>query len=396
LSGQSSRSYLVIAAAIVIAGVLISASVLVAIGGTTKTTTTTTTKTSVSTSTATVTGNPSGTMTMVSSSSGLELEVDLNATVTAPGGAIGAQLTLFNSLDQNLSLVLSYPANSTISDWNSYDTDCGGSFFYSMIGYALFQGYYSASNISLAGSPLQLGPQLVTSCIMMANPDSVVFLPDSNTGVLYSPFWPDGNPEQITMSASTGSCLSTSPGSYSCGVSKGLSGYWNTTAAITLQDATIGSPYFRYFSPSEYTLAVQDMWNQTVYVHFHVVSALGSPVEAVSVVGPIPPYNPGGPAVSVTLKNVGDAPITFLNATLAFVPPPTNPGGVRVPYSFSFNVSSAHPLQPGQSIQDTRTLIGAGFETDLSYPLTISGTTADGTGFSYTLQVQVVPPVSSS
>ena len=108
------------------------------------------------------------------------------------------------------------------------------------------------------------------------------------------------------MSANTGSCLSTSPGGYSCGVSKGLFGYWNTTAAITLQDAAIGSPYFRYFSPSGYTLAVQDMWSQTVYVHFQVVSALGSPVEAVSVIGPIPPYNPGGPAVGVTLRETSE------------------------------------------------------------------------------------------
>jgi hypothetical protein len=219
-----------------------------------------------------------------SSSSGLALEVDLNATVMSSRGAIAAQLTLFNSLGENLTFALSYPANSTISDWNGYDTDtnCGvHGFFGSMVGYALFQGSYSLANISLAGSPLQLGPQVVTlGCISGPNPDSVVFLPHSDTAVL------SGNPEQIALLASTGSCLSISNG-YSCVGNDALSGYWNTTAPLSPQDAEIGSPYFRYFSPGEYTLVVEDMWNQTVYAHFQVTpnSTTGTINENVRVNG---------------------------------------------------------------------------------------------------------------
>jgi len=118
-----------------------------------------------------------------------------------------------------------------------------------------------------------------------------------------------------------------------------------------------------------------------------VATMSGSPVEVVSVTGPVPPYNPGGPVVSVALKNVGDISITSLNATL-----PSVPGGSSVPYSFVFNVSSSSPLLPGQSIQETRMLIGASIDSSLEYPLQVSGTLVNGTQFSYTVKVQVVPP----
>jgi len=118
-----------------------------------------------------------------------------------------------------------------------------------------------------------------------------------------------------------------------------------------------------------------------------VATTYGGPVEVVSVTGPIPPYNPGGPVVSVALMNAGDIPITSLSATL-----PSFPGGPSVPYSFVFDVNSSNPLLPGQSIKETRTLIGASIDSGLEYPLTISGTLVNGTPFSYTTQVQVVPP----
>ena len=55
MSGQPTRSYLIIASAIVIAGILISASLFIAVGGATKTTTTTITTTSIKTVTSTST-----------------------------------------------------------------------------------------------------------------------------------------------------------------------------------------------------------------------------------------------------------------------------------------------------------------------------------------------------
>jgi len=216
--------------------------------------------------------------TTVSSPSGLELRVFLNTTATASGGAVDAQLTLFNPLDRNLSLVPSFSANSAISSWNGYDFFCGENNFLPMLGYAVFQGHYSQVNISLAGSPLQLAPQVDVGCVTYPKPTSVVFLPNGDSAVLYSPAWSTGYQEPVTTDASTESCLLASTGAYVCGDGKGLSGYWTTTSPITEQEAAIGSKNFSYFSPGEYTLAVQDVWNQTVYAHFQVTTSGLTPV----------------------------------------------------------------------------------------------------------------------
>jgi hypothetical protein len=194
----------------------------------------------------------------------------LNSTVVASGGAVGAQLTLFNPLDQNLSLATSFRANSTIEGWNGYDFLCGENNFLPVLGYALFQGDYSQGNISAAGSPLQLAPSVNSGCVTYPKPTSIVFLPESDSAVLYSPAWSTGYQEPITITASTESC-STNGGTSLCGEGKGLSGYWNTTSTITFQQAAIGSPFFRYLQVGEYTLALQDVWNQTIYAHFQVV-----------------------------------------------------------------------------------------------------------------------------
>ena len=41
------------------------------------------------------------------------------------------------------------------------------------------------------------------------------------------------------------------------------------------------------------------------------------PIEVVSVLGPVPPFNPGGSVVEITLKNVSGKPVVSLNASLA-------------------------------------------------------------------------------
>jgi hypothetical protein len=313
----------------------------------------------------------------VSSSSGLELRVDLNATTVDSGGAVAAQLTLFNSLDENLSLVPSYPVNSAIPGWNGYDFVCGRSPVSSMMGYALFQGNFAANNISLAGSPLQLVPPVPIRCPTYSNPDKVVFLADNYSAALYGPAW-NGAIVKITIGASTESCSSGQ-----CGLGTGLSGYWDTTARISGQNATTNSTYFRYFSPGQYTVAVQDIWDQTVYAHFQVIQG-ASPIEIVSVTGPIPPYNPGGPVVGITLRDIGDQPVTSLDATLRVE------SMLTAPYSFVFKVSSSSPLLPGHSIQTIQILIDGGFESTVRYPLTISGTLSNGAKFMYTQRVQIV------
>jgi hypothetical protein len=114
-----------------------------------------------------------------------------------------------------------------------------------------------------------------------------------------------------------------------------------------------------------------------------VVSQEQEPIEIVSVLGPIPPFTPGGPAVKITLKNVGAEPVISLTATL----------DVSESYDFIFDVTPSNPLQPNKSTSTTLALIGGGgFSSDGSYPLTINATLQNGPNFVYTKLVQIVEP----
>lgn len=107
------------------------------------------------------------------------------------------------------------------------------------------------------------------------------------------------------------------------------------------------------------------------------------PIEIVSVLGPLGPVNPGGPGVEITLKNVGIEPIISLTATLELS---------FSSFDFTFDVTPANPLQPDRSASARHWLIGGGFSSDGSYPLTINATLQNGTKFVYTKLVQIVQP----
>jgi len=342
----------------------------------------------VSSSASTSTEEQQPTSYSITAPPGLELQVKLNATSIQTGSALSAQIILFNPLNENLSVASEYSSNSTIAAWDGYDFICNGyGEAWTLAGYALFQGHYSSDNISSAGEPMTLSPPVEPPCVTFSTPDQFVFLPNSSNATAYLPsdFNQPPSMERLVMNATTEYCTSTS-----CPLGSSLFGYWSAPVQGALESgqATIGSTYLHFFPPGQYTLVVEDQWGQAIYAHFQVTSASARPVDVVSVTGPIPPYNPGGPVVSITLKNTGDAPIASLNAGLQL----PNAGGTSTPYTFVFNVNSSDPLLPGQSITQTRTLINAGFDSSVEYPLTISGALTNGTQFSYTVQVQVVPP----
>jgi hypothetical protein len=121
----------------------------------------------------------------------------------------------------------------------------------------------------------------------------------------------------------------------------------------------------------------------------HPVSASQNqePIEITSVLGPVGPANPGGPGVKITLKNVGVEPVISLTATLEI----SSASGI--PFEFTFDdVTPANPLQPNRSTSATRCLIGGGFSSNDSYPLTINATLQNGENFIYTKLVQIVEP----
>ena len=116
------------------------------------------------------------------------------------------------------------------------------------------------------------------------------------------------------------------------------------------------------------------------------------PIQVVSVSGPLPPINPGGPQVEVTLKNISSEPVVALTASLGI----SRAGPSNTPFVFNFDVTSANPLLPSNSISSRLTLIGGSFADNTSYPLKIEGKLQSGGTFAYTEQVQIKSPLAQS
>ena len=112
------------------------------------------------------------------------------------------------------------------------------------------------------------------------------------------------------------------------------------------------------------------------------------PIEVVSVLGPIPPFNPGGPVVEITLKNVSSEPVVSLKASLGII----RAGPSSTPFTFNFDVTPSNPLLPDKTIVTKLTLIGGSFADNISYPLKIEGKLQSGGTFAYTEQVQIESP----
>jgi hypothetical protein len=103
------------------------------------------------------------------------------------------------------------------------------------------------------------------------------------------------------------------------------------------------------------------------------------PVEVASVQGPLEPINPGGPVVAITLENISTKTITSLTAILK----------LNRDFTFEFDISLSKPLAPGEDISSRLTLIGGGFDSDVSYPLQVKGTFDDNSKFDFTKQVHI-------
>jgi hypothetical protein len=313
------------------------------------------------------------------SSSGLEFSVDLNATAIEPGRPLVANVTLFNTLNESLSLSFAgAPANLTaqIAAWNNYDFSCGiGGLASYVAGFALFKGHFSADNVSLAPDPLQLAKevQLCGGSLIIAQNDSIVFMPDSEHASI-----PKADPfeDSINLNMTTGD--------------SGLYGYWNRTSYICCAANANARNLFRYLTPGEYTIAAEDYWGDRVFAYFQVIQ---SPNPSLAVSAQESPFSSEGhPIIGITLANFANVPITSLNATLRPVTSPSN----STSYQFAFSVNSSDPLLPGQYVQDVKTLQGDLFDIAVNYPLTISGVLASGETFTYTQEIQFVNSAPSS
>jgi len=114
------------------------------------------------------------------------------------------------------------------------------------------------------------------------------------------------------------------------------------------------------------------------------------PVEIVSATGPMPPFNPGGPNVEITVKNTSQYPVTELTVQLN-LNLPTPPAA----YAFDFGLTPDAPLAPGATAKLARSLINGSFNSGTSYTLTIDAVYKGATGTAtadYAVQVQIAAP----
>jgi plastocyanin len=102
-------------------------------------------------------------------------------------------------------------------------------------------------------------------------------------------------------------------------------------------------------------------------------------IDVISISGTNSPPNPGGPEIQLQLMNIGMKSVTNLNATLV----------LNNNYVFNFkDVTESNPLAPGHSASDTETLIGAGYTTEMTYPLIVAGI-VNNEPFNYTLNIHI-------
>jgi hypothetical protein len=104
-----------------------------------------------------------------------------------------------------------------------------------------------------------------------------------------------------------------------------------------------------------------------------------NPPFEVSVIGPIQPYNPGGPEIEITFKNVSDKQIYEFASAIYL--------------NRDFSLGDFGDLLPGENVTAKRILPNGAFSDNVSYSLYIYGVSMQSAKrFSYTTQVQIQAP----
>jgi len=198
----------------------------------------------------------------ITSASGLAMNLTVSSGSVRSGDTIFANVSLLNTLDSNLSLPL-VAKSSTFHDWETRSAyPCGSGLPVQM---AVFDGYYTPSNFSMAGEPMQLADVSVTVMCSTAkpSPSSIVILPRS--GIAYgvsSVSALNGLPFATSASLEHWSCSPQGVGGSVCSTEAGASGYYGS---VTLTENGL-----RLFHFGQYTIAAVDIWGDTVLVHFTV------------------------------------------------------------------------------------------------------------------------------
>jgi hypothetical protein len=255
LSTDRRRSLNLVAAAIVVGAILVSAAIVLPQA-------TRSTLTINRTITSTTTTTPIETTTVTEGSaeamgvSGLDLLVTDNASTLQVGQRLNVQVSLFNGLPSTLSI-------PTSTDWQ-----------FKGIGFTLWAPcYYQVpaeavvllGNYSLANLPRANNVSFVYGCMEYVDAQQATFQPMSSNATLSGTYY-GGGTAGITL------------GPFDLSGNFTTTGYWNMTEnAEQVNAPTLGvwtnpgqSPVATPFAPGVYTIAVCDQWGDVAILHVTV------------------------------------------------------------------------------------------------------------------------------
>jgi hypothetical protein len=241
------------------------------------------------------------------SQDGLQIEVALNTTSLLAGKGLSANVYLTNTLPRNVSLsanLTAVPGSALEALGRGYQ--CDGEGLLGLLNFGLYQGHYTAANFSREAVPLVLQLPVANLCpnfyyYVEAAPQSVEFAANSNmvtvsgqkTTGMHLSLWTvnctagpyTSGPSTIIVNGSTTTSSGGTQLSLACGPGyEGLRGYWtmppngkyifiehsnNSTVLQALKEA---HGLYHEFTPGSYTIVAEDLWNQTVFAYFEVVS----------------------------------------------------------------------------------------------------------------------------
>jgi hypothetical protein len=185
------------------------------------------------------------TNTSFKSVNGLMLSLSLNATTFQPSQEISVLIDEHNTLptENNVTASYSWPLNGL-----SLGLTCENSNY--PVGVAIFQGYYTSSNIS-STAPLQLyNPSITYHCPVMLPIGYYSFAPLSDTASVFcitAGGFGGGEPNPCLTDFKVSSEIT-------------VTGYWTNDH----------EPTFCNFTPGTYTVVGGDEWGALVVLHFVV------------------------------------------------------------------------------------------------------------------------------
>ncbi len=235
---------------------------------------------------------------------GLQLQVRLNTSSIRSGGALTAQVSLFNTLSKNVSFVLDPSAMKKIGQWDSSELGsiCGSNTVFDTFSFSLFRGRYTPANLSQATEPLQLIP-FTPHCggfIGEQRIQEIMFAPNSDNATVTGSVLGSGHVWKAVMeiNASTEYCslttgtvtqTQTKNGTEStsillvpstrCYSVPSLNGYWvwpKDSSCVLIVDGVPTDEKnplhcnFHQFAPGHYTLVAEDIFGHTLFAYFEV------------------------------------------------------------------------------------------------------------------------------